>query len=488
MTFATRNKLKPENFTSHHDVQECISELKKKFGNKYERLVVSDTLGATPDENGVTIQYVDLVQKGGGVLGIALVGYTYILEEAGIRFMSLAGTSAGAINTAMIGVIGKDKSEKKSLKIIEYLSQLNFFDMVDGHPVARTLIRRFIKNKDFTRQVKTWITGLLFTVIGLLLLDILFLGLTHVSVTWSAFARTSFVLTGMVLLVIICIVGYANYLLSRLKSAGYGINPGTFLLGWIKEKMQENDVHSIKDLEDKVAAQPLLRKRHEQMEDLATLKGSITFITAELVTQNKVEFPKMWDLFHEKNNGTSNIHPAFFVRASMSIPIFFEACIITNIDVEHDGLQQRWKEVFGLKKEKIPHTAKFVDGGMLSNFPLNIFYNPKITTPRMPSFGIDLDDSLPHDGNGINSHKWTLGAFAGKMLNTMRGYYDKDFVLKNKVYERGVGSVSLNEFNWLNFFLTDQDKIAMFVKGAQAAKLFLETFDWAEYKKERAKV
>ena len=30
-------------------------------------------------------QYVDLVQEGGGVLGIALVGYTYIMEKAGIQ-------------------------------------------------------------------------------------------------------------------------------------------------------------------------------------------------------------------------------------------------------------------------------------------------------------------------------------------------------------------------------------------------------------------
>ena len=52
-------------------------------------------------------QYIDLVQEGGGVLGIALVGYTYVLENAGIRFFSLAGTSAGAINTMMIAALGK---------------------------------------------------------------------------------------------------------------------------------------------------------------------------------------------------------------------------------------------------------------------------------------------------------------------------------------------------------------------------------------------
>ena len=44
-----------------------------------------------------------------------------------------------------------------------------------------------------------------------------------------------------------------------------------------------------------------------------------------------------------------------------------------------------------------PSTARFVDGGMLSNFPINLFYNPKVITPRLPSFGIDLDDSKPDD-------------------------------------------------------------------------------------------
>jgi hypothetical protein len=26
------------------------------------------------------------------------------------------------------------------------------------------------------------------------------------------------------------------------------------------------------------------------------------------------------------------------------------------------------------------------------NFPINIFYNPKVDKPRLPSFGIDLND------------------------------------------------------------------------------------------------
>src|SRR5688500_7820363 len=88
-------------------------------------------------------QYVDLVQEGGGVLGIALVGYTYVLETAGIRFFSLAGTSAGAINTMMLASIGKIE-DAKSEAILAVLSKKNLFDLVDGEPTIKKLIQKFI--------------------------------------------------------------------------------------------------------------------------------------------------------------------------------------------------------------------------------------------------------------------------------------------------------------------------------------------------------
>lgn len=40
-------------------------------------------------------QYVEFVQEGGGVWGTALVGYLYGLEIFGVRFLKVAGTSAG---------------------------------------------------------------------------------------------------------------------------------------------------------------------------------------------------------------------------------------------------------------------------------------------------------------------------------------------------------------------------------------------------------
>ena len=67
-----------EQFTNHPDVLQCLEKLKSEFSGDGKRpFVVSDTL----DDEGH--QYVNLVQKGGGVLGVALIGYTYILEQMG---------------------------------------------------------------------------------------------------------------------------------------------------------------------------------------------------------------------------------------------------------------------------------------------------------------------------------------------------------------------------------------------------------------------
>src|SRR5580765_1140961 len=94
-------ELTTDTFINNENVKKCLEELKAEFPPGGKAFVVSDVI----DDKGN--QYVNLVQKGGGVLGVALVGYTYILEEMGIRFLRLAGTSAGALNTALVTVMGK---------------------------------------------------------------------------------------------------------------------------------------------------------------------------------------------------------------------------------------------------------------------------------------------------------------------------------------------------------------------------------------------
>ncbi len=465
-----------EEFINHPEVQQCLNKLKEHF-NPNNPLIVSDVLD---DEEH---QYVNLVQKGGGVLGVALVGYTFILEEMGIRFLRLAGTSAGAINTALMTVIDR-KQDAKSRKILDAICGLDFFRLVDGHPAARWAIRNFITHKDFTVKIKKWAI-LAVGAFGLLLLaDIVFLGLEKKFILFSLLTRLSFVLTGFYFLTITCIAIYLGSIFKRLKNSGYGINPGDFFYDWIKARLLENDVKTVSDLNMKASTLPALRLRVPHPKGTEELNGDVTFITSELVTQNKIQFPEMCYLFR-KQCDIDSLQPAGFIRASMSIPVFFESYMINDVPCEDEEIVTAWRNKLG--QDEPPSTARFVDGGILSNFPINIFYNSKVHVPRLPSFGIDLDDTKPQNET-MHAASWTLGGYMGRMFNTIRFYYDKDFLIKNQMYQKGIGKINVSEFNWLNFFITKEDKLKMLVLGAKAATAFLMTFNWHEYKGERVEM
>lgn len=466
-----------DTFTTHPDVVNCLHELEAAFTKSNRPFIVSDVY----DDDGN--QYVNLVQKGGGVLGIALVGYTYILEKMGIRFVRLAGTSAGAINTALMTVIG-EKKDAKSTDILKAICDLNFFNLVDGHPTARWIIKNFITHKNFTDKISRWLRIFFLTGIVLIACNFITLGL-HYKFNWaSVVAKISFVLTGLYGLLAALLVFYSVRLSKRLKNSGFGINPGNFFYDWIKRLLIANGVIKVSDLNKKASTLPKLYLRSENPETIDTLKGDVTFIASELVTQNKIQFPAMCNLFRESSE-IDTLQPAGFIRASMSIPVFFESYFINKIPNTSDEVKKAWMDTFN--EPNPPTEVRFVDGGILSNFPINIFYNPKVLVPRLPSFGIDLDDSKP-ENKSTNAVNWTFMGYLGRMFNTIRFYYDKDFLLKNKIYEKGIGKIPLWEYNWLNFFLKDEDKINMFVLGAKAATKFLIDFNWEEYKKGRTQM
>ncbi|WP_018627145.1 patatin-like phospholipase family protein [Niabella aurantiaca] len=469
-------KLTVNDFLQSPEVLAQLEKLKSVFGENGEKLVLSDTL----DEEGH--QYVNLVQKGGGVLGVALVGYTYVLEQMGIRFMRLAGTSAGAINTALLAIVGK-KEEEKSARILEAITQLNFFDLVDGHPAARWLIKKFITRSGFLGKLKKWANGLGIFYAVLLATTFVCLWLLPHNTPMRQFTQTLVVVLLAVTLLLGALAWYVRRLLRRLRSSGYGINPGDFFYDWLKQLMKENGVNDVTDFRNK-AGQPVagLHLRQEHPDGLDGLAPDVTVIASELITENKVEFPKMCNLFRSGDQMDA-LHPAGLVRASMSIPLFFESYFIYGIPREDETIKKAWMEAFGEKEP--PVEARFVDGGILSNFPISIFYNPKIVVPRLPVFGIDLNDSSPGDA-GKNASGWTLAGYFSRIFNTVRNYYDKDFQLKNKMYSRGIGTIPLADFNWLNFFITDKEKLALFERGAAAATRFLLSFDWEAYKMDRS--
>ncbi len=501
-------KISPDDFINQPEVLVCIKQLKERF-NTENPLVVSDVV----NEDG-TLQYVDLVQKGGGVLGVALAGYVYVLEEMGIRFLRLAGTSAGAINTALMTVIDDqvsttnldsasaicNKDSKKTRRVLEIICGLNFFDLVDGHPIARLAIHAFVGKsaasekakttqttdrpkkkktvKPTSNPIATFLRRAVLILVLLLLADFIFSGLIrrswgdHTSWTLSLITRFLYVVTGIYILAVSIAGSYISSLLRRLKNAGFGVNPGDFFYNWLKDQFNNYGIDTTQKLIDKSRLLPAgMRIRPEKAaihpQGITGLSGDVVFITSELVTQNKFELPRMSNLFGAENS--AKIHPAGFVRASMAIPVFFESYYVRDIPY-NSSVSAAWQAVF--PQCEAPPELRFVDGGILSNFPLSLFFNPSVSTPRLPTFGIDLDDSDP-DARPDDPETWSIASYLGRMLNTIRFYYDKDFQQKNEVLRKGIGTVKLAGFNWLNFGMETAEKQALFLRGVQAATAFL---------------
>lgn len=110
-----------------------------------------------------------------------------------------------------------------------------------------------------------------------------------------------------------------------------------------------------------------------------------------------------------------------------------------------------------------------VDGGILSNFPVNIFYNAESPLPLKPTIGIKLQYEDDARSRKINS----VQDLAGAMVNTMRFFYDRDFISKHNIYKKTVRSIDTGNIHWLNFNLSDEQQIELFFRGALTAAVFL---------------
>lgn len=394
----------------------------------------------------------------------------------------------------MIAVIG-NKETPKSIRVLEYLCNKNLFDFVDGHPFAKRLIGNLITSKGYFNKIKRRLIGLLAIIALLLLIDFICIGLRKFYPEFSTWYITFFVLTGFAIGIAGMIIGLTLFMFSGFKNSGFGINPGNDFLNWIKDIMRENGVNSIAELEIKASEMPPGLKLRVGRDDPDPLKGlmpDMTLITSEIISQNKIEFPKMWNLF---TTDKEKLHPAEFVRASMSIPVFFESYEIKDIPVDNPLIIDAWHQSLRVSQDCLLPAARFVDGGIISNFPISIFYNPKISIPRLPTFGIDLDDEKPKVVVGPkDTTEMSLGGYIYRMFNTVRFNYDKDFLIKNELYKKGIGKIKVFGFNWLNFGISDAEKIDLFIKGAQAAGTFLigtaekAGFDWDDYKDQRKEV
>lgn len=414
-----KEKMPITNFVKKGEIQTLVENF-KEFREKNPEIKYTDIV------DGEGHEYVDLVMEGGGVLGFALVGYTYFLEAVGFRFLRIGGTSAGAINALALAALDYENGKTKSEIALERLSTINIGLFVDGDEDVQGLIDLAIRdNSRYGLLQKFFPTGIWL---------------------WNL------------------------YSVKDTLDSNLGLNPGKKFLQWLKKDIL-GDLDTTAKLRKKMRKLPELTNRRDGTKFIVPENEELLkIVTADITTESKIVFPEMARLYWKTPDKS---HPADFVRASMSLPIFFQP--YHRPDIPQENARENWKECVSYEGTT-PKECYFVDGGVISNFPINLFHRENNEPPRMPTFGARL--SVDRDIKEIKNPLSLIDAVFAAARHTL----DFDFILRHPDYKQVVTKIDTGNHNWLNFDLTNEEKYGLFKIGVEAADEFLRGFNWEKYR------
>ena len=153
------------------------------------------------------------------------------------------------------------------------------------------------------------------------------------------------------------------------------------------------------------------------------------------------------------------------VRASMSIPFFFEPARLAGYDAHGKHV-----------------VSVLVDGGMLSNFPIDAFDRTDGKPPRWPTFGIKLS---ARPAAPTTQRFEVEGTFdlARAMVGTMTNFHDQMHIDDPSVLARTI-FVDTERVKATDFGIDRTTQAILFGNGRTAADLFLTHWDFNLYVKE----
>ncbi len=150
------------------------------------------------------------------------------------------------------------------------------------------------------------------------------------------------------------------------------------------------------------------------------------------------------------------------VRASMSIPFFYEPLRFTGRDDAGKQVQ-----------------SYMVDGGMLSNFPIEVFDRTDGKPPRWPTFGIKLSAKPASTVLQRFDVKGTFG-LARAMVGTMTNFHDQMHIDDPSVLARTM-FVDTGRVKATDFDIDEPTQDLLFTHGRRGARKFLTGWDFDRY-------
>ena len=225
---------------------------------------------------------------------------------------------------------------------------------------------------------------------------------------------------------------------------------GDVAYDWIRSELKNLGVTSFGDLV--LDEDHLIAGRHYKL----------VVTVADLTAAQLVRLP--WDYRRLYGLDPDEQLVADAVRASMAIPFFYRPVKLTGASGA---------------------TSTLVDGGVLSNFPIDTFDRPDRKPPRWPTFGVTV---LPRPTEGIGAVMPALKplrffeqtALLESLLTTMLAGHDQTHLSLPWVSARSIAVESTN-VGVLDFDASRGRLEELYDNGYAAAQAFLSTWDWPAY-------
>jgi NTE family protein len=231
---------------------------------------------------------------------------------------------------------------------------------------------------------------------------------------------------------------------------GTGVYKGDYAHDWVASQLKNLGVTTFGDLainDDNIP--------EEQ-------RYKLVVTVADVTTGQLVRLP--WDYRRVYGLDPDEQSVADAVRASMSIPFFFRPVTLTSTT----GL-----------------TSTLVDGGLLSNFPIDSLDRTDGRKPRWPSFGITVLPNLPEGNDKVIPALAPIRLLGPphlleSVITTVLVGRDQAYLNQPWVNARTI-RVDSTDIGFLDFDISDNEVEALYAKGYAAAEKFLSTWDWRAY-------
>jgi NTE family protein len=225
--------------------------------------------------------------------------------------------------------------------------------------------------------------------------------------------------------------------------AHWGIYTGDRFLTWMQQMLAAKGVRTFRDLKRGI---PDRRQRYR-----------VRVVASDVTRGRMLVLPE--DIGHYGID-PDDLEVALAVRMSMSIPGLFRPVVQPMTDA-------------GGKR----YTFYIVDGGLLSNFPISLFDGPGMDD--RPTFGLRLTNHgqptmVQYRTRGLISY---IMAMLGTVVGAADAYYldSHTFLRTIEIDNMGISPIQ--------FDLDRTQKQALYESGCAAARAFLETWDFAQWKR-----